>query len=52
MTFVIPIFRNVICPWQTQKDIDSAVMFCMRIWKDLSDDERTEIFKLKVDRVW
>ncbi len=39
-------YRQVICPWQTPKEIRSAEKFCDRIWQRLTEDERREVFRL------
>lgn len=46
------IYRNVICPWQTPKDIQSAEKFCAKIWNSLRVDERIAVFRLKEERDW
>jgi len=45
-------YRNVICPWMSQKDIDSAVKFCDRIWAGLSEPERYITFRIGTVRRW
>lgn len=49
---VPPDFRNVICPWQTPREIRAQSKFAKKIWNSLSPEERVEIFKLREFRKW
>lgn len=56
MNYVPHRFRNVINPWQTPKDIQSAVMFILKMMKDREYDDWEWTFNTfndrGPDRVW
>jgi hypothetical protein len=45
-------YRNVICPWQTRKEIHLATKFCDRLWYECDEAERNKIFRLEEERTW
>lgn len=48
-------FRNVLCPWQTEREIQSQTKFIERMLKKLKlteEQERELLFLDKPDREW
>lgn len=52
-TTVPPDYRNVICPWQTPREIRAQSKFLDRMFRKLDPFERRELLRLdSSDRVW
>jgi hypothetical protein len=46
------LYRNVICPWQTEREIKSAEKFIDRMLFKATDEEKLYILRYDQERDW